>query len=265
MGSLFAGSVLAMAGQYLSDKRTARREQNNRREEFRRIAFEHERPALLELQEIIAEFSQLLFKERARRTKEGEHAFFDHAFAELSGFIQRSPDQFHDLRRAVEENAKNTEESAKRAVALLKGVTPDTDQRELRRQLSEVSEQLRDGNSRSEAFADQTKKVAEAMKTITSNMNEMTRRFDAGISIAKAFIEFTPKARLRIYRSGSNAVVNTGNDYITAVANWLTNLGSAGEETLWENTRNAESDFYRAVANVLHSGPYYVPDNTKES
>lgn len=77
VGSLFAGSLLTMVGQALTDRRISRREREKRLDGYRVRSFEIERETLLSLQEAIKQHFFLVIDRYENPSTEEEQKYYE--------------------------------------------------------------------------------------------------------------------------------------------------------------------------------------------
>jgi hypothetical protein len=223
-GSVVVGSLLAYGQQALTDRRIARREQESRRENFRIQNFEVHKDALLEIQQLLAEFSRKTKSENIRR-KEVEHEFFNKDFW---GKLRSGPEQVKEEREKLAQFSREFENS------------PDS---ETRRQFERESKKLADFTI---AWSEQ----------FVGTMNEFTDILNGRTAYMRSIGEFIEKLRLGMYRSGSNAVINAGEDYISSLIKWTDEIPSKVADESMSRVRTGELALHRAISNALAKGPF---------
>ena len=221
IASLIVGSLLTMANQALTDRRVTDREERARRDQFKTANFEMHRTAMLEMQEIVRDCYDALVKESQRRATSGDYEYFDSRPWKAV--------QTHEAWQIIDyfKSVSNLNEMSK-------------DERSAF--LDELATKIR-------ITDDFTK---ESLKLVENSSKIFERRFP----FWEEFTAFIRELRLRMYRSGSNSVVNSGENFIQAVAKWNEHLATAGTKELFEQVRASRYELDRALSNSLKLGPY---------
>jgi hypothetical protein len=225
IATLIIGSGLTMAGQALSDRRRETRERRARREQFRVDNFDIHRTAMLEMQEAIRDLTKAITSENVRRRHSGEYEYFE-SFRTLPG---------ENLRRLVD-NLNQMERSTER----IKDEQASEDER----------------NAFTAEIVKGAREMTELAENAKSYVEGSSRYFEGRWSFYDEFAKSISNLRLCMYRSGSNTVVQYGEEYIQAVAKWNERIVSEGTGELYEQVRKSRARLDRALANALTSGPY---------
>jgi len=222
--SLIAGSLLTMASQALNDKRAAARERTARREQFEAMNFEMHRTAMLEMQEIVLRFSDVVSKEKRRRIDSGYYDYWDsRPYGRVSS---KRADEFMQFLEGAPRDISTMDEARRKEF-----------ESELQSQAKAITE------------------YAQEMRSITESSTDV---MNARLPFSQEFVYFMHELRLRMYRSGSNSVVSRGENLIQAVAAWNGRLISEGTQELYRNFLSARNELNRALSNALTFGPYDI-------
>lgn len=225
IATLVIGSGLTMLGQALSDRRREASERKVRKEQFRIGNFDVHRTALLEMQDAVRDMAIAIGKERARRQHSGDYEFFDS--------FHSKPE--HNRQKLVGHLAWMEREGAR---------------------LKNGGLSKNEANRIATELADRSREIFEVAKDSRSYVEEYGRYFNGRGAFHDEFIKSIYKLRLCMYRSGSNTVVQYGDEYIQAIASWNEYLISEGNGELYEQMRDSRYVLDRAISNALTSGPY---------
>jgi hypothetical protein len=225
IATLIIGSVLTMLNQSLSDRRREASERRARREQFRTSNFDMHRTAMLEMQEMVRDLTGAVISERSRRDRSGDCEYFD-------SFRARSREPY---RRLID-----NWDWMERAAARIKNEGASEDERK------EFAKEI---NKRAS-------EVAEAAAESKSYAEKVNNYLDWRWPFNEEFIKYIRNLRLCMLRSGSNTVVQCGEEYIQAVAKWNEHIGSKGSGELYEQVVKSRARLDRALSNALTSGPY---------
>lgn len=225
IATLVIGSGLTMLGQALSDRRREESERKVRKEQFRIDNFDVHRTALLEMQEAVRDLAIATGEERARRKNSGDYEFFDS--------FRSKPER--NRQELVEHLAWMEREGAR---------------------LKDGGLSKNEANKIAEEVADRSREVLEVAKNSRTYAEESCRYFDRRWVFHDGLIKSIYKLRLCMYRSGSNTVVQYGEEYVQAIASWNEYLVSEGNDELYGQTRSSRYVLDRVISNALTSGPY---------
>jgi hypothetical protein len=211
--SLVTGSVLTLFGQVWLDNR-------KRRQEERATDFEFQRAALMEAQEMLADFEQRVSNERFRRTD--EYKYFD----------SRPTSELGQIGTVLAEQYSRLQHKIDKVKASGPATSEDRDWIE-----REMKELIVTGKQ----FAD-----------ATSDFHSSTADFlQARLPFMREYLEFIHKFRVRMYRSGSNLVRNAGEEYIDAVGEWNNRVVTKNIDQFDDRVRSAAYELNRAMAAVM--------------
>lgn len=225
VGSLVIGSLLTIGGQALADRRTRKREREARAEGFRIQNFEVHREALLKIQPMVTEFGNKVFAERRRREEDGYYSYFDtHSMDEAGASIRSLVNAVTDITARLEGGEKPSEGRVGEEIA------KDIDR------LGPLANRMLSRNT-------------ELLERLSSDLEARQPFLDS-------YVEFVINLRMATYRSGSNSVVNAGQDYIEAILHWDLQITTADSRIGWDRLKKREYDLHRAVSNALTKGPY---------
>jgi hypothetical protein len=228
IGTFIAGSLVTLAGQALHDRRIAERERRARREDFRIANFDMHRGAMLEMQELVRDCYETFINEKLRRENEGDNEYFDtHLLRDALSAMQAT--------RISDDELLKTLESLKRTEA-------HEDPSKLRPEIEQLKNQM-------------IESVA-ARKATTDTLKTYNKLIEKRSPFLEQYVAFIQRLRLCMYRSGSNSVVTTGEEFIQAIFRWDEFLSSHSQDERVQRVKAAHRNLQRALANALAFGPY---------
>jgi hypothetical protein len=179
---------------------------------------------MLEMQEIVEASFRSFLEERARRL-----AAKDYEFAESHSVADTERD-YQVISEAIEQISHFSVDAV------------NTSREDRSRELKALKAQVH-------VIENASHKIASVFKAYASLVEKHGPFFTL-------FTEYIYRLRMCMHRSGNNAVVNYGNDYIDAIYRWADNLSFAPEKELFESVRAARYQIDRALSNALTFGPY---------
>lgn len=223
IGTLVLGSVLTMAQQARSDRRADERAKRARRAEFLTSNFDTHRSAMLDMQELVRDIFAAYQAEKQRRVKDGFYQYMkDFPFRDSAVKVFRRAGTVLKDMDAVK-NASSDEERD----ALV------------------------------EASMGELKVAKNELAGLTDDFHAMIAVLETKYPFWTEFMQFIPKLRLCMFRSGSNSVLYSGEAFIHAVFKWSEyNQLNDREKDLAEQVQVAYSTVNRALSNALTFGPY---------
>jgi hypothetical protein len=223
LSAVCIGALLTMLGQTLSDRRARNKDTDARKEEFRLKNFEIQRDALLQMQEILNEFSRKVLLEKIRRETDEYPIFDKQPLTSTFDLKERIASQLKIIKARVSEMSNPAS-------------------REDRKWLNIASKQF--------------VRYAEQANDEAQRFVKRAEVLDGRLPFSDAFLDFIYQLRLRLYRCGSNRIMDRGEAYIKGVVDWNESLVSAGLEEHTDSLNELLYDLNKEIAERLYRGPY---------